>query len=50
VVNKYHKSARDYLVEVQYGIVRKKKAAKARTGGGRRPVGPAKDRNYLGGQ
>lgn len=49
MVNKYHaKTARDYLVDIQAGILYKKKRKKA--GGGRRKVGPAKDRNYLGGQ
>ena len=48
MVNKYHKSARDYLVEVQYGILKKKKAKKVRTGGGRRKLTPTFDRNYTG--
>ncbi len=45
MVNKYHKSAREYMQDMQIGILTKKLKAKK---GGRRIAQPPRDRNYTG--
>lgn len=46
--NRHYNKPMSKLLDVQFGILQKKIKAKKRTGGGRRPNTPTKDRNYTG--